>query len=133
MKNRDGFVSNSSSSSFVIMGKRLYSSNEKEILDVLKTGKLVAVGKYLYNGTDIFYLDESFENSIKNYFKNRSEDLEFLQEIVPSDEPTKKELMESLVSLDDNDKVEIMGYDRDNFSTDNVKDFEERYIMGDKS
>jgi len=51
MKTRDSFVSNSSSSSFIIVGERasMLELTEKDI-----EGGLIAIGKYLGEGLDVF-------------------------------------------------------------------------------
>lgn len=52
MKIRSGFVSNSSSSSFIIIGKKLKSYDEA--LEVCKTHEVYAIGEYLSEGADVF-------------------------------------------------------------------------------
>ena len=53
MKSRNGFVTNSSSSSFVIIGKKAVLNN----IDLDK-GKYIAIGKYLCEGLDVFEISK---------------------------------------------------------------------------
>jgi hypothetical protein len=57
MKIRTGFVSNSSSSSFLLTGELINIDN----IILNKNDKFVAIGEYLYDGLDIIVID--------NYFK----------------------------------------------------------------
>jgi len=66
MKIRTGFVSNSSSSSFIILGKSLNSINEID----LEKGKYIATGEWLNEGLDIFYITKENINAVK-YLKDR--------------------------------------------------------------
>lgn len=53
MKTRNGFVTNSSSSSFVIIGKRVKDYNEVD----LSKARYVALGSYLNEGQDVFEVE----------------------------------------------------------------------------
>lgn len=69
MKNRQGFISNSSSSSFAILGKQLSVSElerlvneDKNVLDHIK-----CIGKYLCEGQDVFDLTEEMYNWVMTH------------------------------------------------------------------
>ena len=63
MKIRTCFVSNSSSSSCVIIGKRI---NYKDVLQIMAEGRDVYVlGDYLCDGSDLFKLTEEMANAAK--------------------------------------------------------------------
>jgi len=56
MKNRDGFVSNSSSSSFILIGDRVAINT---LTDKDVGPGLIATGKYLCDGIDIFTISST--------------------------------------------------------------------------
>jgi subtilase family serine protease len=56
MKVRNGFVSNSSSSSFVVTYDELVGINDITVDDI-KNDKYVIIGKYLCEGYDIIHLE----------------------------------------------------------------------------
>ena len=66
MKTRNGFVSNSSSSSFVILGKKLFDI--EEATDAVHAGKDVrAIGTCLSDGMDIFKVSPGMIKLIKEF------------------------------------------------------------------
>lgn len=76
MKVRNGFVSNSSSSSFVLFANPI---NVSEIKDKdVKEGHIVACGRYLSDGEDVFTLDPAILDVIRIYWDDVfSKELEF--------------------------------------------------------
>jgi len=64
MKIRSGYVSNSSSSSFVLVGRVLGGFDEIKSLDFSGDKKYVILGKYLCDGQDIIELNETLYNQI---------------------------------------------------------------------
>ncbi len=72
MKIRSGFVSNSSSSSFIIIGKKL---NYNEVtIEMLKEKNIMAIGPELIEGDDIFRVNTieefAFLRALDNLGKN---------------------------------------------------------------
>jgi hypothetical protein len=66
MKIRNGFVSNSSSSSFTIIYDEKVEDIDKLNECEIKTNKYMFIGKYLYNGIDIIDIgDNETLNAIK--------------------------------------------------------------------
>ena len=66
MKFRNGFVSNSSSSSFIIIGKEIFSKTGLE--DFVNEGKIYARGKFLDNGEDFFLFTKEMYEKSQEYF-----------------------------------------------------------------
>lgn len=63
---RSGFVSNSSSSSFILKGGTILNSKE-EVINNLGKGEIVYIGREMGDGEDVFVLDENIERLIKLY------------------------------------------------------------------
>ena len=64
MKIRNGFVSNSSSSSFVLIGKKLDLSSITP--EDVENKKITVIGEYIYEGLDVFELDTEMLNFMKS-------------------------------------------------------------------
>jgi hypothetical protein len=115
MKNRVGFVSNSSSSSFVIIGEKLdFLPNEFE-------KDLLGVGSYCDEGVDIFPITKELFELIKKsielegnleFYKGKGYDAEAGGIIKKSSLP---------------DKFSVFGFQKDYYCTNSVNDLLERY------
>ena len=61
MKIRSGFVSNSSSSSFIILGSSTAPLDRTQTVELLKTNpdaRILVVGASMNEGNDVFFLDK---------------------------------------------------------------------------
>lgn len=120
MKIRQGFVSNSSSSSFVIFGKECGYGSE---------GEIYGLGKYVNEGQDFFKVTPEIRdliNKIPEEFQCEVLDqirfYQVFQKIEESDTVSKKNLPE---------KFEVISFIKDNWSSDSAELFMENYLNGD--
>jgi len=133
MKIRQGFVSNSSSSSFVIMG---IERDLDYIMNHEMKNKVIMFGEYLSDGMDVIELTPEIKEMIaqnsnrKDYFYDRT----FLEvgfgysSDCDNCPITKDEIIKAMDKLD-GDKVQLLAIEKDYHSTDgDVEMLYQRYI-----
>lgn len=121
MKVRTGFVSNSSSSSFVLFGKTL--SNPEEVLMTLtmKRGEVLAIGDFLSEGQDVFPIDEEMFGAIMKDELFSKFQFVFCYKEINAEGRTKikNNLPESF---------EVFSLEVDYHTTESLEDLENRYL-----
>ena len=119
MKIRNGFVSNSSSSSFIVIGDHIDFS---DISDALDNGKeIYALGKWLYEGQDFFPVQK---NMIGYISKLPERTFNFLEVFKMFEEEGSIEKSD----FGKNKKVKIMSVEADYHSSDTLKELKENYM-----
>jgi len=132
MKIRSGFISNSSSSSFIVFGKELYSDvsiYSSEMKDILRQGKLYASSwDYCVEGTDFFRITQVMFNL---YYKCGAKGLQFYKVdklVGEKAKISKKEILEI-----EEDEFNIFTLKVSQHSTDSLEEFRKRYIDTEES
>jgi len=127
MKIRQGFVSNSSSSSFIAIGKQVNASeiSESDIVD----GKIWCEGRDLGDGTDIFQLKDSFALYIINNFTEEFIVYKIYKHAEDEIDITIKELNKLVADKDE--KLTIFEMMQDYNSSNNTKSIYSRYVLED--
>ena len=116
-----GFVSNSSSTSFVVVGSRLingdvYSKGE----ELIKAGRLYAEGSWCCEGVDFFKMTKKMFDVLMA--GNTQGYMEFYDVQLMNGESSK--IKKSDI---DGDEFEVHIFDVDNHHTVSVEDFKDRY------
>lgn len=124
MKIRLGFVSNSSSTSFVVVGSQLTHGDVwGRSQELIKAGRLYAEGSWCCEGVDFFKVTQEmwdmYEKGVRGYF-------DFFDVQVINDETSK--IKKSDI---EGDEFEVFIFDVDNRKTDCLQDFEDRYLDED--
>lgn len=122
MKLRNGFVSNSSSSSFVIIGKIINNGTSYESLrEISKKGELYVKGDYLSDGVDFFQMDEKM---LKVWKDKRLSKMITLYQVYKMVEE------EGIINRIDvpEEGAMIFSFGIDHHHTETVSDFIESYI-----
>lgn len=127
MKIKKSFITNSSSSSYILVGQYIDINN----LPKKKPGKILCLGKYLYEGDDVFDLTEGMLEVInKIEDKSMFNTLRFVEYVV-CDYDSGELPLKSISNIDTSNLYVISG-ECDQHSTDRVEDFINRYITWDK-
>lgn len=125
MKIREDFVTNSSSSSFVIMGKDVFLDD----ID-LTQGHYIIVGKYLWDGYDIIDATMPILNYIKN--KKMEDKFSYMKVFLEGECGTSFSLKELKEFVDktakEDDEITVNIFDIDYHSTTTLAEFIERYV-----
>lgn len=89
MKIRNGFVSNSSSSSFIVFGKQILNVDVPNLIEADLKKKIMVVGKDLSEGTDFFEIHnkQMLEYAQNNEYLKRCTWLNVLESICTEGEP----------------------------------------------
>ena len=124
MKIRIGFVSNSSSSSFIVVGSRLsHGDTFSKAKELIEAGRLYAEGSWCCEGVDFFKVTQEmwdmYMHGVKGFF-------EFYDVQLVGEEygKIKKSDIEG-------DEFEVHIFDIDNCKTETIKDFKDRYSEED--
>lgn len=125
MKIRQGFVSNSSSSSFIVFGRNI---DIKDITpSIIKEKEIICLGKELSEGQDIFYIKniDTFLKALNELGRDIEYDMEFIEvySVGGFDEYSGELDLTNLTTK----KIQYFNIDKDYSSSRDLSDIKERY------
>lgn len=127
MKIRQGFVSNSSSSSFIVFGRNI---DIKDITpSIIKEKEIICLGKELSEGQDIFYIENidmlAFLKALNELGRDIEYDMEFIEvySVGGFDEYSDELDLTNLTTK----KIQYFNIDKDYSSSRDLSDIKGRY------
>ena len=126
MKIRQGFVSNSSSSSFIIIGREIDIDNIT--VHSIKENQIIALGDHLYDGQDVFQIRTIEELAfLKSMNKLKSEKEFVFVEAYLSDDNDNSDGEFDVSILPKTGKVKFFTGSKDYSSSNDVNTLKQRY------
>ena len=125
MKIRQGFVSNSSSSSFVIFGEKILPENI--ISENIKNGNIYVQGRLLNDGYDFFKLTDSMFKDI-DYYGLKDFFTFFKVNKVVNVNAVNNKINKKDINFNENGNVFVYTFDVDYHSTENAEQLVEGYL-----
>ena len=132
MKIRTDFVTNSSSSSFIIVGKHV-DINEVD----LSNGKYLFIGKELCDGQDIMEINNETLAYLKSHISSNWGDMmlgdsyifivKYFAKRYSEDNDCTFTIRELKKCLDENEPFEIISVEKDYHGSENVEDLRDKY------
>lgn len=121
MKTRNGFVSNSSSSSFIVVGKKIDKS------EIKSHGHVWLIGSEYGEGTDAFELTPEMQDIIVAHTGEiYATFISAIKTLSGDDEGTLEE--EDIKLMSSYGKVDVLAFDKSYYDSLEQGDWEERYL-----
>ena len=120
MKIRNGFVSNSSSSSFIVIGRKIYNHDVKK--EVQKGKDIYCIGDCFGDGEDFFQITDEMARILPDFYYK---DIEFVEVFATNSYELKYKDFKDVEFTEDTTIFSIEG---DYHYTQTAQDFKERYI-----
>lgn len=129
MKIRKGFVSNSSSSSFVVLGN--YISLSDITLDLIKNHEIYFLGNWMSDGQDIVQIETEEQFYFFKHFIRDDGDGNFVLSYIPVNECDS--LTPNVINkyIDGDTQFKLLNFEKDYYTSETFDRLKEVYLDGD--